>query len=414
MRARAALCALCALAAAAAPLLPGASAAGAMARLRSRSGAVLGLRKVFSSGQGALSTNLTHNAFDTMQIVDLDVDGQALRVVVDTGSTNTWVASDACRRDCAGVPLFALSKARHTTKVEPPMDISVTYGTGSFAGEAYLTTVAVGGAGGLTVPGQLVFLADEGRDVFSTLAGEYSGIIGLGFRALAFNQHLPVFDHLCQAGLVTNNQFYFLLANPAAEFFVMGEPADFRQHFVGELRPVPVIDAYYWSVELDDLLYDGQSVLTPEVRAKDCRSAFQGRAGLCKLVLDTGMSYGTFPRGATDQLRQARRQGCAAGGKGTISYVIGGHHYEFDYGELLGERAGDLAACSPSGVDMLDVTNEHGPLFGAGRTFMKKFLAIHRRGPGGADQDSQVLLATANKDYKGSLGSAVRDAMAAA
>jgi hypothetical protein len=409
MRARSALCALCALVAAAAPLA-GTSAAGVMARLRSRSGAVLTLRKVFSSGHGDLSTNLTHDAFNTLQIVDLDVDGQALRVVVDTGSTNTWVASDACHNDCRGVPLFAVAKAKHTTKADPPMGISVTYGSGSFGGDAYLTTVSVGGTGGLTVAGQLVFLANEGQGVFSEIAGEYSGILGLGFRALAFQQHLPVFDHLCQAGLVTNNQFYFLLANPSAEFFVMGEPADFAQHFVGDLRSVPVIDPYYWSIELDDLLYNGQSVLTHEVRAKDCRSSFRGRTGLCKLVLDTGMTFGTFPRAATDKLRQAHRKDCAGSGRGRITYVIGGHHYDFEYGELLGAAPG----CSPMSVALLDVTNEHGPLFGAGRTFLKRYLAIHRRGPDGKDQDSQVLLATANKEYTGSLGSAVRDAMAAA
>ncbi|KAI9452796.1 aspartic peptidase A1 [Lactarius psammicola] len=114
-------------------------------------------------------------------------------LLIDTGSSNTWVG--------AGAPYVETS-----TSVQTGDSVSVTYGSGSFSGTEFLDTVTIGP--GLVIPGQSIGVAST-----STGFAGFDGILGIGPVDLTVGTLNPdsgspiptVTDNLFSQGTITSD-----------------------------------------------------------------------------------------------------------------------------------------------------------------------------------------------------------------
>ena len=89
-----------------------------------------------------------------------DADGEADSLIVDTGSSNTWVGADK-------------KYSKSSTSKDTGSGVSVSYGSGYFSGEEYTDKVTI--TSGLVIDSQSIGVADTA----SGFTG-YDGILGIG------------------------------------------------------------------------------------------------------------------------------------------------------------------------------------------------------------------------------------------
>lgn len=142
--------------------------------------------------------------------VSIGTPAQNFLVVLDTGSSDLWVASTGCSSCSASTPAFDTSKsstiAQVTTSSGQAAAVTIHYGSGSVAGLIATDVVTMGGftntAQGMLVATQLTS---------GLLDGDASGIMGLAFEALASTQAVPFWQGLVTANQLTDPEFGFWL-----------------------------------------------------------------------------------------------------------------------------------------------------------------------------------------------------------
>jgi len=139
---------------------------------------------------------------------------QKLNVVLDTGSSDLWVAGTSCTR-CPNVPEFDTTKSSSFQESSNSQDIQINYGSGSVAGSLAAETVSLGG---FTVSQQPFLLVD--RMTSGLLDGQVSGILGLAFQALASTRSKPFWQTLADNNQFSSKEMSFYLTremnNPSA------------------------------------------------------------------------------------------------------------------------------------------------------------------------------------------------------
>lgn len=68
---------------------------------------------------------------------------QQFNVILDTGSSDLWLSSVACRQGCQGAQLYDFTSSSSFSDQNAP--VTVQYGSGAVAGELATETVAMGG-----------------------------------------------------------------------------------------------------------------------------------------------------------------------------------------------------------------------------------------------------------------------------
>lgn len=135
---------------------------------------------------------------------------QTFNVVLDTGSSDLWLASSECR-SCQGQggPTFNPSSSSSIQQPQSPTGsnaIEIEYGSGSVAGVLAEDIVSMGS---FTVNPQ-TFLVVEDMTA-NLLDQDSSGIIGLAFQNLASTQAVPFWLALTNAGQFASPEFSFFL-----------------------------------------------------------------------------------------------------------------------------------------------------------------------------------------------------------
>ncbi|EMD33690.1 hypothetical protein CERSUDRAFT_87022 [Gelatoporia subvermispora B] len=136
--------------------------------------------------------------------------GEQFNIVLDTGSSDLWLASSDCLACPRGTPEFNPSSSSSLQQVTgstgQAQQLTIQYGSGSVAGMLVQDTVNMGG---FTVNPQKFLLVEQMTS--GLLDGDVSGIMGLAFQALATTQATPFWQ-----ALVNNNQF----ASPEMAFWL--------------------------------------------------------------------------------------------------------------------------------------------------------------------------------------------------
>ena len=119
--------------------------------------------------------------------------------------------------------------------------------------------------------------------------GSFSGILGLSFPSLAVYDEKPLFDNMLGLGLLEQPVFSFYLTRLPEG----GSRVDFgvvpSELYEGDLNCHPVMEEYYWTIEIDDILFNGVSL------------GYCGDSP-CRGIVDTGTSLLTVPSDKLDGL----------------------------------------------------------------------------------------------------------------
>jgi cathepsin D len=137
--------------------------------------------------------------------VDIGTPPQSLNVILDTGSSDLWVADSNCVSCPRGTPVFETVQST-TFKQRSDNPTGISYGSGNV--EGFLASESVS-MGNFSLQSQTFLSVESVSD--QLLSGSVSGIMGLAFTAIASTGATPFWQ-----GLISNNQ----LAAPEMAFWL--------------------------------------------------------------------------------------------------------------------------------------------------------------------------------------------------
>ncbi|WVQ83326.1 hypothetical protein IAT38_005465 [Cryptococcus sp. DSM 104549] len=209
---------------------------------------------------------LTNHNLDTSYSASLSVGtpAQTLEIVLDTGSSDLWVASDACQTTaCSSMDQY--DHKTSTTSLNMTTSFAIEYGSGTASGSLFQDLVTLGG---YSVASQ-TFAA---CDVVSTglLSSGVSGIMGLSWQALAYSKATPWWITLAKSTSWSDPLFAFYLSRyrnvaGASATETDGGYATFgyldSSLYSGDITYVSVGSSpQYWQIEMDSATMQGSAI----------------------------------------------------------------------------------------------------------------------------------------------------------
>ncbi|KAI0743974.1 aspartic peptidase domain-containing protein [Daedaleopsis nitida] len=316
---------------------------------------------------------------------------QSFKVVLDTGSSDLWVAATGCL-SCGQTPPFDFSSSSSFQPITgasgQPQSVGIRYGSGQVAGILSQDTVSLSG---FTVNPQKFLIVTQMTD--GLLDGDVSGILGLAFSALASTQALPFWQ-----SLVNNNQFNspdisFFLSRNTDEINPPDEQAGGTMTlggtnsslFTGDIEFINLSNAdapTFWMLELTSLTAQGQSIAIPT-----------GNSALS--AIDTGTTLIGGPSSAVSAFYKAigaqpldgQMEGFWAFPCDTniqVSMAFGGKSWPISDADMnLGQISQDM--CLGGIFDLTlgsDISGGGGnPVWVVGDTFLKNVYSVFRSDP---------------------------------
>ncbi|KAJ3477060.1 hypothetical protein NLI96_g10724 [Meripilus lineatus] len=189
------------------------------------------------------SVPVTNQAVDYVANVGVGTPPTTFSLLVDTGSSNTWVG--------AGKAFRSTSSTSQTSD-----RVSVTYGSGSFSGNEFIDTVTLGS--GLTITKQSIGVATR-----STGFDGVDGILGIGPVDLTVGTltnaraTIPtVTDNLFSQGIITSNLVAVSFAPTSSESITNGEltfGGTDSSKFTGSIHFAPITStspaSEFWGID---------------------------------------------------------------------------------------------------------------------------------------------------------------------
>jgi len=205
--------------------------------------------------RAAGSVTATNQAEDYTVEVSIGSPATTYTLLVDTGSSNTWVG--------AGTAYTPTSTSKDTGE-----SVSVTYGSGSFSGEEYTDTVSLGS--GLTITKQSIGVASEAQG-FSGV----DGILGIGPVDLtegtlsSGDQTIPtVTDNLYSQGTIPEHLVAISFEPTTSESVANGEltfGATDSSKYTGSINYTPLTTtspaSEYWGID-ESITYGSTTILS--------------------------------------------------------------------------------------------------------------------------------------------------------
>lgn len=164
-----------------------------------------------------LERSLRRRATGTVPLTDTNLDasysgtvtigtpGASFMCVLDTGSSDLWVAGSNCQSSsCQGISTFSSSSSSTYQNTGQPFEIS--YGSGDAAGTIAEDTVTMGG---FTISSQVFAVVNE--TTTDLISAPLSGLMGLGWKALASTGATPFWQSLASSGQWTDAEMGFFL-----------------------------------------------------------------------------------------------------------------------------------------------------------------------------------------------------------
>ncbi|KAF9449184.1 acid protease [Macrolepiota fuliginosa MF-IS2] len=140
--------------------------------------------------------------------VSIGTPPQSFNVVLDTGSSDLWVADSTCIGCPSGTPLYDATKSSSNKAASSSSSAQTTikYGSGEVSGTIGSEAVSMGG---FNIQNQVFLQVDKVTQdlVDNTL----SGIMGLAFDTIASTQSTPFWQALSDGGQLTNKEMAFWL-----------------------------------------------------------------------------------------------------------------------------------------------------------------------------------------------------------
>ncbi|KAI0084915.1 aspartic peptidase domain-containing protein [Irpex rosettiformis] len=156
-------------------------------------------------GIGLINTNVDSSYIGA---VTVGTPPQSFNVVLDTGSSDFWVAGN----DCTSCQVQATFDSSKSSTLQQPQSttgsrqVEIQYGSGAVAGTLAQDSVSMGG---FQVNPQTFLVVNQASK--GLLDKETSGIMGLAYQALASTRAVPFWEALTSANQLNSPEFSFFL-----------------------------------------------------------------------------------------------------------------------------------------------------------------------------------------------------------
>ncbi|PFH46190.1 hypothetical protein AMATHDRAFT_70417, partial [Amanita thiersii Skay4041] len=194
---------------------------------------------------------------------------QTLNVVLDTGSSDLWVADSSCQNCGRTIPFFHAQQSSTAEFATMPSGdhqrVKLTYGSGEVSGIVARDTVTMSQ---FTIQQQVFLSVDDVSDNF--LDGTLSGILGLAFGPLARTRATPFWLALIEANQLDAPEMSFWLRRllndsnapdeaPGGTFTLGGTDSNL---FVGDIEFKDVIGPTptFWLLSLSQVTVQGKNI----------------------------------------------------------------------------------------------------------------------------------------------------------
>ncbi|KAF7981920.1 hypothetical protein HWV62_31531 [Athelia sp. TMB] len=137
------------------------------------------------------------------------ITNQDFQVILDTGSSDLWLAST----NCASCPSAAPQYSPPVSASSGGSPVTIQYGSGAVEGDLAVDTVTWAG---YTVQSQTLLAVTQLTS--GLLSGSVSGILGLAYQALASTNAVPLWQALTNAGDWTAPEMSFYLTRYINDF----------------------------------------------------------------------------------------------------------------------------------------------------------------------------------------------------
>ncbi|OCF32627.1 endopeptidase [Kwoniella heveanensis CBS 569] len=214
----------------------------------------------------ATNGEVTNHNLDTSYsaTVNVGTPAQALDIVLDTGSSDLWVADESCTTGaCTGMSTYDASSS--SSHVNVSSTFSIEYGSGTASGNLVQDLVTLGG---FSVASQTFAACNEVSS--GLLSTGVSGIMGLSWQALAYSKATPWWITLAKSSSWSEPLFAFHLARyrnvaNASPVEPDGGVATFgfldSSLYSGDITYTSVSsDAQYWQIPMDKMTMQGKTV----------------------------------------------------------------------------------------------------------------------------------------------------------
>lgn len=274
-------------------------------------------------------------------------------VVFDTGSGNLWIPGQKCV-EAGCVHKTKYNNVKSSSFVEDGRALKISYGTGSMVGILSSDNVQFAG---LTIKKQIFGEAETMAQFFAKT--QMDGILGLGFKAIAQDQVVPVHYNMYKQGLIKKPLFSFHLSNTPGKVGKQDSVITFgfieNTFYTGEMVWIPVIAQNYWTVSMDNVVVGGQKILARAIPA----------------IVDSGTSLIVGPSQLTDvifQLTGQVEQDCSnLKDMPDIDIVLAGKKFKLTASDYV---------LQIQGMCQMGISASEMPLVILGDTFMRKYYSV--------------------------------------
>ncbi|TBU30450.1 aspartic peptidase A1 [Dichomitus squalens] len=323
------------------------------------------------SSDAVISVPADNQAVDYVINVEVGTPPTTYSLLVDTGSSNTWVG--------AGKSFVQSSTTRQTRDA-----VSVTYGSGFFEGTEFTDTVSLGG--GLTINGQSIGVATESEGFDGV-----DGIVGIGPVDLTVGTLSPdttttiptVTDNLFSQGVITED-LVSVSFEPTTEASVVNGELTFggtdSSKFTGAINFVPITTtspaSEFFGINQSIKYGTSTSILSTTAGIVDTGTT------LILIATDALSKYqratGAVPDNATGLLRLTQAQFAKLQ---SLFFTIGGVTFELTPNAQIWPRALNTAIGGNANsvyliVGSIGTPSGEGLDFINGQTFLERFYAV--------------------------------------
>jgi hypothetical protein len=309
-----------------------------------------------SAKYGASSTPVVIDDFENAQYygpITVGTDGETLKVVYDTGSSNLWVPNKDC---CSKVsPHNFYHHEKSSTYTANGTTFNIAYGSGPVAGVYSRDHIQIGD---VSVDDYLFAEVNDvsGLGVGYSI-GKFDGICGMGWDSISVDGVQTPVQALMPK--LDQQMFAFYIGdNKQGELTLGGVNS---QYYTGDFTYVPLKDKSYWEIALDSVKVNG-AVVDSDTASAVVDSGTSLMAGPTAVVKSIAKSLG-----ATGILGKEYIIGCNK--KFEVAWTIDGNDYSFTNDDM---NIADGPLCI-FGMMPIDIPAPRGPLWILGDIFMRKY-----------------------------------------
>ncbi|KIJ65104.1 hypothetical protein HYDPIDRAFT_27827 [Hydnomerulius pinastri MD-312] len=186
----------------------------------------------------------------------------SFEVLLDTGSSDLWVAGTSCGQACDGIPMFNPSSSSTFKNQSTPFFIQ--YGQGEAAGYVATDTVQMAG---FSVSNQGFAVVDTVSQ--GLLSAPVSGLLGLAWGSIASSQQTPLWQTLASSGAWDTAEFAVQLTRYTNDTNAQElEPGGVltmgytnSSLYTGQIEYIDIPgEPSYWYLPLDTVTVQGASI----------------------------------------------------------------------------------------------------------------------------------------------------------